>query len=233
MITFVIPVYNEEKVMLQNILKLSDFLKKNKHEYEIIIAEDGSTDNSLEIAKKIESENKKIRVISTKERLGRGASIAKAIGLSKGEIVFYMDADLASDLRHVNEVIDEIKKGADIVTGSRLKKDARIANRTLGREIASRGYNYLIKILFSSKIHDHQCGFKAFRKSRIEPLLKNIKDKHWFWDTELLIHAQKKKLNVKEVAIVWLDRKGSSVRLKTDILYMGSSAIKLWLGRTD
>jgi hypothetical protein len=58
---------------------------------------------------------------------------------TKGEIVFYMDADLASDLRHVNEVIDEIKKGADIVTGSRLKKDARIANRTLGREIASRG----------------------------------------------------------------------------------------------
>ena len=229
MITFVIPIYNEEKIIKANTNRLVQFLEKSKYNYEIILAEDASTDNSLKIARKIESENKKIKVVGSKKRLGRGATLTKAIREANGEIVLYMDADLASDLTHIDEMIDEIEAGADIVIGSRLKKNAKITNRSITREIASRGYNSLIRLLLDSKIEDHQCGFKAFRKSSVEPLLDHIKDNHWFWDTELLIYAQKKRLNVKEVAIVWLDRKGSSVKLQHDIWYMGKSTINLWL----
>lgn len=203
--------------------------KAAKGGFEMMVAEDGSTDRTPEIAAKMAKADPRIRVISTKKRIGRGASLANAIRSAKGEIVIYMDADLAADIKHLPQLIREIESGSDITTGSRLLPGSKVIGRRSIRDIASKGYNLLLRILFSTRIRDHQCGFKAFRKSSVLPILAQVKDTHWFWDSELLIRAQKEGLKATEFPIMWTDRKESTVRLQSDILNMGLAAIRLRL----
>jgi glycosyltransferase involved in cell wall biosynthesis len=245
MLSIIVPVHNEAKTLEKNISSLeralsrADFLgsRGRTEPYEIIIAEDGSTDGTADIAKKLESVSKKgpstIRVIATTNRIGRGKSLANAIASAKGDIIIYMDADLSTDLTHIPTIINEIRSGKDISTGSRLLPDSLVVGRSALRDFASKGYNLLIRMLFGSKIHDHQCGFKAFNRQTILPLLSQARDNHWFWDTEILILAQRNGLKVSEVPVRWKDRAESTVRLRSDIIYMGLAALslrlRLWL----
>jgi len=161
---------------------------------------------------------KNIRVIHSKERLGKGKALAGAIGVARYPIVIYTDVDLAGGLGF-GRLIAGVEGGAAISTGSRLVPGAS-AQRGMLRELASRAYNLLVRLLFGSRIHDHQCGFKAFRKSAVLPLLWEVEDEHWFWDTELLLRAQANGLKVEEFPIRWKEGKGSKVRLLEDAAYM-------------
>jgi len=223
MISVIVPVHNEARTLAANMAELGRAL--DAFDYEIIIAEDGSTDGSAAVAEKLKS--KKIIVLSSPKRLGRGASLRNAILSSRGDVVIYTDADLSTDLRSLKPLVDEVRKGSDISTGSRLIPGSIIHGRNFIREFLSRSYNLLLRLLFRTKIHDHQCGFKAFRKKAILPLLDEVEAKHWFWDSELLIRAQKKGLKVSEIPVEWKDRAGSSVRLQSDIIGMGIAAIAL------
>lgn len=230
MISVVIPVHNEARVLAAGIARLKKALDSLGTEYEVIISEDGSTDGSTGIAKKLaDGSSGKIRLLASEKRLGRGISLANAIRSARGDIVVYTDADLATDLGHLGELVREIDGGMDIVTGSRLLPGSVVEGRHFVREFFSRGYNLLLRILFRTSVRDHQCGFKAFRKSAVIPLLDEVKDKHWFWDSELLIRAQRKGLKVSEIPVRWSDRKQSGVNLQTDIPYMGLAALKLRL----
>ncbi|MDD5171467.1 MAG: glycosyltransferase family 2 protein [Candidatus ainarchaeum sp.] len=227
MISFIIPLHNEAAALSANFQKIRKAADSLGLDYEIILAEDGSTDNTRQIAGKLASA--KIRLLASEKKLGRGLALNNAIKAAKGDIVVYMDADLATDLKHLKELIREVENGADISTGSRLAPGSKVHSRSFLREFFSRGYNLMLRALFRTSIHDHQCGFKAFRKSKILHLLNEVEDKHWFWDSELLIRAQKNGLKVTEIPVEWTDSKGSSVRLSTDIPAMGLSALLLRL----
>lgn len=227
MLSVIVPVYNEALLISKNMPKLKQTLDSFGHDYELIIAEDGSSDDSVSIAEKFVSKN--IKLLTSKKRLGRGLALRNAIMASKGEIIVYMDADLATDLKHLPQLIEEIKKGFHISTGSRLISGSDVYGRTFLREIFSRWYNIILRLLFKTSIHDHQCGFKAFRKSTILPLLEEVQDNHWFWDTELLIRAQSKDFKVSEVPVKWTDKKNSTVSLVSDIFSMGLAVLKLRL----
>ena len=147
-----------------------EILSRITEGFELIIAEDGSTDGSAEFVQEYEQSDTRIHLLHSDERLGRGKALNRAIYEAKGKIVCYYDVDLATDMQHLPELIDAIRKGADIATGSRLMPGSDII-RTGGREIASRSYNFLVRIFLGSKIFDHQCGFKAFNKEHILPIL--------------------------------------------------------------
>lgn len=225
MISVIIPIYNEEEILLSNVSRLSDAVRSLPEEYEILIAEDGSTDDSRLLANRLVS--KSIRLINSPERLGRGLSLAHAIRQSRGSIVIYMDADLSTDLGMLGPVVEEIAKGADICTGSRLLADSKVIGRNSLRESLSRLYNLFLRLLFKTSVKDHQCGFKAFNRDKVLPLLDDVSDRHWFWDTELLIKAQDRGLRVTEVPVTWEDRKKSSVEPLVDVPYMLISMLKL------
>lgn len=225
MLSIIIPVYNEAKILAGSIAKLSSTMNAIGRDYEIIIVEDGSTDGTAEVAMRLSSKN--VRVLSSTKRVGRGISLSNAISAARGDIVIYMDVDLATNLAYIPRLIEKIEDGAEIATGSRLLRDSKVVGRSFIRSFFSIGYNLLLRLLFGSKIKDHQCGFKAFRKSSIEPMLAEIGDAHWFWDSELLIKAQRKGLKVSEIPVEWTDRKESSVRLYFDVLYMGLAALRL------
>lgn len=225
-VTVIIPVYNDQSSLEIAIPRSVETLVKTSRSFEIIVAEDGSTDGSAAFVKEYSVRDKRVRLLHSDERLGRGKALNLAIRAANGTIVCYYDVDLATDMCHLPELITAIREGADISTGSRLLPSSEIV-RTGGREIASRGYNFLVRLFLASRIFDHQCGFKSFNKERIVPLLPAIQSNHWFWDTEILVRAQRGGYRVCEFPVHWRAGKGTTVTIK-DVIDMGTSIFRLW-----
>ncbi len=228
-VSIVLPAYNEAKRLRNAVKKVLEAAKQTGYEHEIIIAEDGSTDGTDQVAAELAKEYKEVTHLHSKDRLGRGKALINAFEKASGEIVVYMDVDLATDLSHLKELVDAIAvENYDIATGSRLLKESE-ADRPIKRDIASKVYNFLVRLLLGSKIKDHQCGFKAFRKNAILQICKNVKDNHWFWDTEVLVLAQKLGYKVKEIPVKWRHGGETKVRLSKDATYMFSQILRMWL----
>jgi glycosyltransferase involved in cell wall biosynthesis len=225
-VTAIIPVYNDRQSLEIAIPRSLETLSKIAPEFEIIIAEDGSTDGSTEFARAYEKQDPRVRLLHQDVRQGRGKALNRAIREAKGSIVCYYDVDLATNMQHMEELIGAIRNGYEISTGSRLLPQSDIV-RTGGREIASRSYNFMVRSILGSTVFDHQCGFKAFNKERILPVLPTIRSNHWFWDTEILVRGQRMGFKVKEFPVHWRAGKGTTVRMK-DIFEMGSAILRLW-----
>ncbi len=189
MLSVILPIYNECNRLATSLDLLDRYLVANYDRYEIIVIEDCSTDGSYDVARQICRDRKNVVLLHNDRRLGRGTSLAIAIRKSSGDLVMYMDADLATDIRHTRTLVEGLVQGASVITGSRLMRDSHIS-RPPGRDIASRGYNALVRLLFGSRLHDHQCGFKGFNKKDVLEVIGQVRDNHWFWDTELLILCQ-------------------------------------------
>ncbi|MDP2796812.1 MAG: glycosyltransferase [Methanoregula sp.] len=225
-VTAIIPVYNDRDSLEIAIPRSIEMLGTITGNFEIIVAEDGSNDSSADFVQEYATRDMRVRLLHSDERLGRGKALNRAIREAKGAIVCYYDVDLATDMRHLPELIAAIRNGAAISTGSRLMPASDII-RTSGREIASRTYNFLVRLFLGSRVFDHQCGFKGFNKAQIIPLLPTINSDHWFWDTEILVRAQRKGYPVAEFPVHWRAGKGTTVKIK-DVFEMGSSILRLW-----
>ncbi len=225
-VTAIIPVYNDREALEAALPQSIETLGRITGRFEIIVAEDGSTDGSPELVQGFSRTDPRVLLLHSDERLGRGRALDRAITEAKGSIVCYYDVDLATGMEHLEELIGAIRSGADVATGSRLLPQSD-SQRTGGREIASRGYNFLVRLILGSRVHDHQCGFKAFRKERIVPVLPSVRAYHWFWDTELLVRCQRMGYKVAELPVRWRPGKGTTVKLK-DVFAMGSSILRLW-----
>ncbi len=209
----VIPVYNEEADLPVNVPKVREFLKKNmsNYDWEIVILDNASTDKTPSIGKKL-SRSKNISYIRLAKK-GRGRALKRAWKKAKAKYLAYMDVDLSSDLKYFPKLIEELENGSDIAIGSRLAPGAKVYGRTILREIMSRGYSFLFRSLFWTSFRDAQCGFKAITKKAADKLLPEVKDDGWFFDSELLIIADKAGFKIEEVPIVWRDDPASTVKV--------------------
>lgn len=215
MLSVVIPVYNEEEDLPGNIPILYKFLTDNLKDYswEIIIADNGpSKDRTPVVGKELSKKLKNVRYVLI-PKPGRGGALKEVWLASKADFLCYMDVDLSSDLVYLPRLIQSLDKGADIAIGSRLKKGGRVYGRTFAREIMSRGYNLMIKLVFWTSFADAQCGFKAIKKDVAQKLLPFIKDTAWFFDSELLIVGEKAGFKITEVPITWRDDPRSTVKV--------------------
>lgn len=226
-VSAVLPVYNDREALMTAVPQSLEVLEAiAPGSFELIVAEDGSSDGSAEFVRDCEAKDPRVRLLHSDERLGRGRALNRAFAEAKGFIVCYYDVDLATDMQHLTELIGAVRDGYDLATGSRLLPESDIT-RSGGREIASRGYNMLVRTILGSSLHDHQCGFKAFRRDRLLELLPSISADHWFWDTEVLVRAQKRGYRVREFPVRWRQGPGTTVRRK-DVVEMGSAVIALW-----
>ncbi|MCR9286963.1 MAG: glycosyltransferase [Bacteroidetes bacterium] len=209
-----IPVLNEEETLKKNVLILYEFLKDNfpdQNQWKIVIADNGSTDKTLEIAQKLDQKIDEITYVKVPKR-GVGLALKTSWGQSEADIVGYMDLDLATDLSHFLEVYDCIEKlDYDLVYASRLHPDSQVIGRTLKREIASRGFNFLLKAYLNVGFSDGMCGFK-FLKRAVFPRLFELgaRNDGWFFSTELLTTAEWEGLKIFELPVKWTDDISSS-----------------------
>ncbi|MCX8150221.1 MAG: glycosyltransferase family 2 protein [Candidatus Bathyarchaeota archaeon] len=227
-VSVVFPAYNEVDHLESAVQKTTDALKEFTNSFELIIAEDGSTDGTAERAEELANKYAYVKHIHRKERLGRGTALKNAFKQSLGEVFVYMDLDLATDLKYLRPLIDAVAyEGYDFATGSRLMPESKV-ERTLRRGIVSKFYNFMVRLILGSKLHDHQCGFKAFKRQPTLQLLDEVKDHHWFWDTEILVRATRKGYKIKEIAVEWKSGRRTKVNLLKDSINMGKQVMKLW-----
>lgn len=214
-----VPVYNEEKELEKNILKLYNFCQQNlkKYDWYITIADNASSDNTPVIATMLSKKYPKISHFRLEQK-GRGRAVKRVWSQSKCDYCVYMDLDLSTDLVHLVNLLNALKDGFDIAIGSRLAKGAKVEGRTFLREITSRALNFFfIKFFFHTHFTDAQCGFKGVTKKVVDDLIPKVKDNDWFFDGELLIVAEKSGYKIYEEPVHWMDNPGSTVRLLSTI----------------
>jgi glycosyltransferase involved in cell wall biosynthesis len=160
-VSIIFPAYNEVNYLSEAVEKTIVELELFTASYEIIIAEDGSTDGTAELAEALTRKNPNIKHIHRDERLGRGKALNNAFKQSNGEVLVYMDLDLATDIKHLKSLVEAVTvEGYDFATGSRMLPESKV-ERTLRRSISSKTYNWLVRRMLGSKLRDHQCGFKV------------------------------------------------------------------------
>ena len=226
----VLPVYNEEVDLPRSVATLREFLPEHLSlPWRIVIADNGSTDSTLSIAHGLAQDHPEVRVIHLTEK-GRGRALKKAWLESDADILTYMDVDLSTDLQCLLPLVDAVAQGEyDIAIGSRLAPGAQ-TRRSLTREVLSRGYVLLIRSLFWTHFTDAQCGFKAISRAAAQTLLPHMRDVAWFFDTELLITAEKRGFRIKEVPVVWLEDPDTRVKVLRTVAQDIRGLLRLRLG---
>jgi glycosyltransferase involved in cell wall biosynthesis len=211
-VEIVVPAYNEAPFLEENIMYLYDFLKKEKLNFDwtIIIGENGSTDNTLDIAKKLSKKYKKIKW-AHHDIGSRDRTLKKLWGESKADIVMYTDADMSVPPKYIPPLINKILEGYDLAIGSRLLKDSEV-KREKKRVFLSKIYNgFLIPIILPTGVNDAQCGFKAAKTKFIKDLIPKLCDENGFMDTEMLAVSHSRGLKIAEIPVEWQDRRVSTM----------------------
>jgi hypothetical protein len=207
----VIPVYNEERALAASIHRLHEFLSSRlPFAWQITIVDNASTDRTPEIARELAAEFRHVRVLRLEQK-GRGRALRAAWSASQARVVAYMDVDLSTDLRALLPLIAPLLSGhSEIAIGSRLACGSRVT-RGLQRELISRTHNRILRTVLRARFSDAQCGFKAVRADALRDLLDAVRDNGWFFDTELLVLAQRRGVRIHEVAVDWVDDPDSRV----------------------
>jgi putative flippase GtrA len=207
----VIPVYNEERDLPGSVRRLHHFLATEvPYAARITVADNASTDSTLDVARRLAEELPHVDVIHLDAK-GRGGALRAAWTSSTAEVVAYMDVDLSTDLTALMPLVAPLVSGhSDVAIGSRLSASSRVV-RGPKREFVSRSYNLILRSMLGTHFSDAQCGFKAVRADVARQLLPLVVDTGWFFDTELLVIAERAGLRIHEVPVDWIDDPDSRV----------------------
>ena len=211
LIEIAIPVYNEEHVLAASVRRLHSYLMETfPYRFVITVVDNASTDRTWEIATRLSLEIPTVEAVHL-TRKGRGRALRHVWGTSSADVVAYMDVDLSTDLDAFLPLIAPLVSGhSDLAIGSRLSRGSAVV-RGPRREVISRAYNTLLRVTLLARFSDAQCGFKAGRADVVRALLPAVEDQSWFFDTELLLLAERNGLRIHEVPVDWIDDPDSRV----------------------
>lgn len=243
-ISIVIPTYNEEKRGIKkNLGIVVDFLESEGYNYEVIVADDGSTDNTVAVAEEFSRGKERVRILKLPHR-GKGATVRDGMLEAQGKYILFSDADLATPIDELKRLLNWVKEGYDIAIASREGVGARRENEPWYRHFLGRGFNFLVKLIALRGIEDTQCGFKLFKAAVAKDILKRLKIyapvngeiKHPYlgaFDVEILFLAKKLGYKIKEVPVTWhyaetqkLDPLKDSLRMARDVLKVRLNDLK-------
>ena len=209
----VVPVLDEERTLAANVELLVGYLRREyPFGFRVVIADNASTDATPEIAAALDAAHDEVDVLRL-ERRGRGLALRTAWRASDADVVAYMDVDLSTNLESFLPLVAPILSGhSELAIGTRLVRQAHVRRR-LEREVLSRGYNALVHAGFRAGFSDAQCGFKAVRADVARRLLPLVEDDGWFFDSELLLLAERNGYRIHEVPVDWVEDLDSRVDL--------------------
>jgi glycosyltransferase involved in cell wall biosynthesis len=229
LIVVTVPACNESRNLRKCVESLLHESLSLNEEFRVVIAEDGSTDGTDIVAESLESMHPRVIHFHSAGKLGRGLALKRAWNKLDADIYAFVDCDLATDMKYFPQLINTIREGNDLATGSRYIAGAKV-DRPFLRDVTSKVYNMLIRMMYKDKVYDHQIGFKAFSKRLIRDELNRCKSDNWFWDTEIIIRSIHDKYNYVEFPVEWKEKKGKRTSLKrllSDIMIHGLGIIRL------
>ena len=213
-VDIVVPVYNEQLALARSVRRLHGYLTEAfAYDWRIVIADNASTDATPRIADGLARELPAVHVAHLPLK-GRGRALRATWSDSDADVLAYMDVDLSTDLRALTPLVAGLVSGhCEVAIGTRLGGRGRCprVTRSARREFISRAYNRLLRVALGARFSDAQCGFKALRADAARLLLPGITDPGWFFDTELLVAAQRRGMRIHEVAVDWVDDSDSRV----------------------
>lgn len=214
-VSVILALYNEGPTLEKSVNKIVTVLKSLERSWEIIFVEDKSTDETLKTVKLLNEKVKNCKLIIHKKNQGRGRTVTDGLAAAAGTICGYLDVDLEISANYIPIFVEEIEKGANIAVGMRFYEGGL---RSLARFLASKIYALMVKFLLKIPIEDTEAGYKFFRRSKILPILRKVKDEKWFWDTEICARAFWAGLKISQVPVLFVRRndKKSTVKLIPD-----------------
>ena len=223
-LSVIIPAYNEAARLGKTVRAVVDYLRQNSPDAEVIVVDDGSSDETAEIARQCfaDSGNLRTSVISYKSNLGKGRAVRLGLLAARSDVALFSDADLSTPISEAPKLVDPILNGQyDVTFGSRaLDRELIGVHQSWRREQGGRIFNLVVRLATGMPFWDTQCGFKAFRMSVCRPLIEAATIDRFGFDVELLYLAFRAGLNLKEVPVRWDHNEGSKVSVMSDSFKM-------------
>lgn len=217
-LSIIIPAYNETKRIKQSLDAACEYLNDKHYEYEIIVVDDGSTDDTVQIAREFGGN---VTVLPQAKNLGKGAAVRRGMLAAKGDIRIFTDADFSTPIYEIEKLIEKLEAGADICIGSRALDPSMIKeHQPFYREFMGKTFNKFVQLMFFKGISDTQCGFKGFTKEAAEKIFPQAKINGFSFDVELLYLASKEGLKVEQVSVEWYNDARSKVNPVKDSMMM-------------
>lgn len=215
-LSVIIPAYNEAKRIMLTLESIMAYLREKDYTSEILVVDDGSTDETVKVVKRITDESIDIRMITNKENHGKGFVVRQGMTRARGLFRIFMDADNSTNISEVEKFWPCVKKGYDVVIGSRAVKGSEIViHQPWYREMPGRIANKMIRRMTGLPFKDTQCGFKLFSKKVALEVFSKCEIDRWAFDVEVLVLARRLGFKVKEVGIGWKNDRASRVSIKS------------------
>lgn len=220
--------FNEEKRIRHCLERSLDYFKTQDWDFEIIVVEDGCTDQSINIVKEFSKYDERIILLSLPSKMGKGGSLLRAIKICNKINIGFMDVDLSADPSQFEKMVPFLESN-DIIIGSRnMPENIQEVERPINRKVLSQIYHVFFKCLFAIDIQDLQCGFKLFKRDSIRKILSEIRVNGFAFDTEFLVVGKMNNLKIIEVPIVWHHDKNSKMKLISTSFSMLHDLITIW-----
>jgi glycosyltransferase involved in cell wall biosynthesis len=221
-LSVVIACYNEEETLERSFAEIREVLEDMRRPYEIVFVDDVSRDRTRAIiATLAKAHPDTVRVLLHEKNTGRGQTVTDGFRMARGAIAGFLDVDLEVHARYIPSLVRAIERGADVATVRRIYA---FQARSLDRYAMSRGYSFLVRRMLGSRVQDTETGYKFFRRASALPILDEIRDPGWFWDTEFMVRAERRGLRIAEIPGAYIRRfdKTSTVRgMRDSIRYFG------------
>lgn len=232
--SIVIPAFNEGERIRTSIERILAFAAEQQWSYELLIVNDGSTDDTAAIVQNYAEQNRVLRLIQNPGNHGKGYSVRNGMLHSHGEIVLFSDADLSSPIEESLKLFAAIQSGADVAIGSRwLRTDLQIQRQPLHRQVFGRAFNLALRLVLGLHFKDTQCGFKAFTRKAAFTIFPLQHIERWGFDPEILFLARRFGFRTQEVAVRWAHRSGTRINpLRDGIRMLGEMLRVRWYSLT-
>ena len=230
--SIVLPAYNESERIASTIEKVSAFAAQRGWQAEIIVVNDGSSDDTAEVVRRCAATHPGVRLLQNPGNRGKGYSVRHGMLQAQGEILLFSDADLSSPIAEAEKLFAAIADGADVAIGSRwLKTELQLRRQPLHRQLFGRIFNLALRLILGLQFKDTQCGFKAFTRRSALALFPLQKIERWGFDPELLYLAKRQNLRVEEVPVAWSHREGTRINPLRDGIRMFGEMLQIrWNG---
>jgi dolichyl-phosphate beta-glucosyltransferase len=226
--SIVIPAYNESARLRGTIEKVLAHMQAHGWDAEIVVVNDGSTDDTAGIVQSFSAQNRAVRLIQNPGNRGKGYSVRNGMLHANGEIILFSDADLSSPIEEADKLFSAIESGADLALGSRwLRVELQTQRQPLYRQFYGRVFNLALRLVLGLHFRDTQCGFKAFSRRAAHMIFPQQHIERWGFDPEILYLARKFSLRAQEVPVRWAHREGTRLNPLRDGIRMFGEMLKI------